>query len=796
VLGSKFCNWQLRRTRPGVIGVAVAAVALCALAGAPRAGATTGSKTVRYHGYRLEIPRSWPVFRLSASSHVCVRFNRNALYLGVPGTEQSCPAETLGRTEAILVEPTAASAKSGDGARGPLAPPVVSGADVSGGSMARIVSPTHGLTITATWRNQPAVIERALGVRTLIKLAAESRVRPAPYRAGVGQARRASPGTAGTPTPPAGSGAASPSGPASSAATPATPGEVYAGLGFDLCSTPTASQMTSWSSSYQAIGIYIGGANMACSQPNLTGSWVAQMSSAGWHLLPIYVGLQSPSNSCGCESISPSSASSEGQAAAADAVAQAQALGIGPGNPIYYDMEAYTSGSTNTPAVLAFVEAWTQQLHADAYESGVYSSDDSGIADLVSEVGTGYLEPDDIWIASWNGEETTADSNVPTGDWSEGQRIHQYDGGHNETHGGVTLNIDSDDLDGATAAAGGAEVASAPPVSTAPPTISGLAVVGQALTDGHAIWSGAPTSYAYQWEICDTAGADCTPIPGATTANLVLGEAELGDTVRVLEAATNALGTSSAASSAATGEVVAAPGLGYWVFTAEGDVLGVAGAASFGSDGDGKVASVTGMSPTPDGLGYWLVDSAGKVFPHGDAASFRAVTPERPVIGIVGAPGGGYWLFTAHGNVYNVGGAPFYGSPVRAKVASMSGMAVTPDGRGYWLVDSAGKVFRYGDAANYPAVKPTHPVIGIIAAPGHGYWLLTAYGNLYNLGGAPFYGSPARAHIAVSSITGMAASPDGRGYWLVDSAGKVFPYGDAGRFPALSAGHPVLGIVR
>ena len=111
-----------------------------------------------------------------------------------------------------------------------------------------------------------------------------------------------------------------------------------------------------WGASpYRAIGIYIGGANAACSQPNLSATWVSQESVAGWHMVPIYVGLQSPSNSCGCAGISPASASAQGTAAAQDAVVDAQAIGMGGGNPIYFDMEAYNRTSTNTAAVLAFL---------------------------------------------------------------------------------------------------------------------------------------------------------------------------------------------------------------------------------------------------------------------------------------------------------------------------------------------------------------------------------------------------------------------------------------------------------
>jgi hypothetical protein len=235
------------------------------------------------------------------------------------------------------------------------------------------------------------------------------------------------------------------------------PGGVYTGLGFDACSAPSAARMSAWSvSPYHAVGIYIGGANMACAQPSLTPEWVSEQSAAGWHLIPTYVGLQAPHNSCGCAAISPGRASVEGAAAAADAVSQAAAVGIGPGNPIYFDMESYARGGANTSAVLTFLAAWTSALHAAGYKSGLYSSAGSGISDLRSRYGTSFTEPDDIWIGDWNGQRNTASAYVPSGDWSNHQRLHQYEGAHNETHGGATINIDGNFLDGATAGASAA----------------------------------------------------------------------------------------------------------------------------------------------------------------------------------------------------------------------------------------------------------------------------------------------------------------------------------------------------
>jgi hypothetical protein len=233
-------------------------------------------------------------------------------------------------------------------------------------------------------------------------------------------------------------------------------GAVFTGLGFDACTAPSSRSMAAWGSSpYRAVGVYIGGLNRACSQPNLTSSWVASQTEAGWYLIPTYVGLQAPTSACtSCAKLSASQATAQGAAAAVDAVEDAAAIGIGPGSPIYNDMEAYTQTSSATAATLAFLEAWTQKLHSLGYLSGVYSSSSSGIEDLAGQIGTGYELPDAIWVANWNGQQNTADPAVPANAWASHQRIHQYRGGHDETWGGVTINIDNNYVDGPTVGTG------------------------------------------------------------------------------------------------------------------------------------------------------------------------------------------------------------------------------------------------------------------------------------------------------------------------------------------------------
>lgn len=480
---------QPQISRAALISIAAVGVLLLALPGTVVAKTLPGAtRTIRYHGAKVMVPASWPVFHLSAGSHVCVRFNRHAVYLGQPGTSEDCPAQAAGRTEAILISPASY--------RGGLLVPVSRlGAETQDSSMVRLTDHADRLVITATWNRDPSAIRRALGLRSLRAAALATN----------GHTLRAAriPAIEARELPRV-----------TSPSTPALPGEVYDGLGFDVCSTPSVSNMAAWgeSSPYGAIGIYIGGANAACLGGNLNAAWVSSESVAGWHMVPTYVGLQAPlvggkpSSSCGgCAPMSatPATAATQGTAAAQDAVAQAQALGIGAGNPIYYDIEQYTRSATSSGAVLTFLQAWTQQLHVSGYLSGVYSSGSSGITDLVDNYGTTYAEPDELWTASWDSSEpatppaSPANPWVPSPDWPGTHQLLQYysdPSGNAEKYGGVTIGIDRDFVDAPTAAYGSGALVSQ--VVSAPSLIVKPQANGWAyLTPS---WAGEPgiTSYA------------------------------------------------------------------------------------------------------------------------------------------------------------------------------------------------------------------------------------------------------------------------------------------------------------
>ena len=94
------------------------------------------------------------------------------------------------------------------------------------------------------------------------------------------------------------------------------------------------------------------------------------------------------------------------------------------------------------------------------------------------------------------------------------------------------------------------------PTSTAIPVISGTSRTGATLTTSNGSWTGSPTSYAYQWKRASTVGGTYNDIASATNRTYELTNADIGKFIKVSVIATNSIGPSSAALSAATSVVV------------------------------------------------------------------------------------------------------------------------------------------------------------------------------------------------------------------------------------------------
>ncbi len=216
----------------------------------------------------------------------------------------------------------------------------------------------------------------------------------------------------------------------------------------------------------------------------------------------------------------------------------------------------------------------------------------------------------------------------------------------------------------------------------------------------------------------------------------------------------------------------------------------------------GLNSPVVGIAAMPDGGGYWLVSADGGVFNFGGAGFFGSQAGEplnSPVVGMASTPDGrGYWLVSADGGVFTFGDALFFGSqggkPLHSPIVAM---AATPDGAGYWLVASDGGVFSFGDAGFYGSEggKPLDkPVVGMTTThDGAGYWLVASDGGIFSFGDAAFHGSEGSEPLD-KPIVGMSETRDGLGYRLVAADGGVFTFGDA-PFDGSEAGADLIGPV-
>jgi hypothetical protein len=159
------------RPGAGLPGVAVARLAAQVTQGG------TPVKAVRFGGYTIDVPANWPVYRLDSSPTTCVRFDRNAVYLGRPGPDQVCPAHLVGRaaTISLQVPPAAGGPAIGRPALG--GPAMGTGPSPSAlpavGDLPRVGGPVHadpqghklyatvqhpGLSISATYSGDASPI--------------------------------------------------------------------------------------------------------------------------------------------------------------------------------------------------------------------------------------------------------------------------------------------------------------------------------------------------------------------------------------------------------------------------------------------------------------------------------------------------------------------------------------------------------------------------------------------------------------------------------------------------------------
>jgi photosystem II stability/assembly factor-like uncharacterized protein len=245
---------------------------------------------------------------------------------------------------------------------------------------------------------------------------------------------------------------------------------IFIGQGFDACEIPTLSQMQTWAlgSPYEAVNLYIGGSSRACDNAALTADYLKQLHAQGWKFIPTWVGPQAPCTGYLTKmSSDPAVAYTQGVAQADLAVERLAELGLTfpdkTGSVVYYDIEYYGTNIACRNAVNSFMNGWVSQIHARGNLAGVYATHacDTGLNDFRTITNV----PDVVWIAGWyynvGDPRATYDPTASVWDWlsvcmvpdawANHQRIRQYAGDHDETWGGLTLEIDNDVLDGVVA---------------------------------------------------------------------------------------------------------------------------------------------------------------------------------------------------------------------------------------------------------------------------------------------------------------------------------------------------------
>lgn len=113
----------------------------------------------------------------------------------------------------------------------------------------------------------------------------------------------------------------------------------------------------------------------------------------------------------------------------------------------------------------------------------------------------------------------------------------------------------------------------------------------------------------------------------------------------------------------------------------------------------GMKLGVISLNRLQNGISTCGVPWSGSPRMSGDRGTAIQVAAANP--GAVGFHG--YYVVTAEGNVYNFGGAPWYGSLAARELGreNVVGMVTAPNGGGYTLVTRTGGVFPFGPQATW-----------------------------------------------------------------------------------------------
>ena len=357
-----------------------------------------------------------------------------------------------------------------------------------------------------------------------------------------------------------------------------------------------------------------------------------------------------------------------------------------------------------------------------------------------------------------------------------------------------------------------------PPANTVLPVVSPATpewASSESTTTGS--WNNKPTSYAYQWQRCNAAGAECANISGATKSTYSLVEADIAKTLVVKVTATNAAGSTSAFSKAtgkvpATGQIVeyALPEKSVPILIASGPD----GNLWFTNGGTGKVGKITtsgsvteyavsegnglvGIAAGPDG-NLWFTNynsgKIGKITTSGAITEYALPSESHPG-SIVAGPDGKLWFTNGPpnkiGKITTTGTITEYALPKESRPETI---AAGPDGNLWFTTltsDKVGKITTAGTITEYALPKESNP--GFIAAgPDGKLW----FANNNKIGKITTTGTITEYALSKEGAFGIAAGPDGN-MWFTNGStskiGRITTSGTITEFPLPASSGP-LGI--
>jgi uncharacterized protein YukE len=219
-------------------------------------------------------------------------------------------------------------------------------------------------------------------------------------------------------------------------------------------------------------------------------------------------------------------------------------------------------------------------------------------------------------------------------------------------------------------------VAAAPPINTAAPTITGTTTDGRVLTSLNGNWTGTPTiNFARQWKRCDSSGANCASITGATGTGYTLTPSDVGRTIRVEVTGSNAGGGSSATSER-TAVVAAEP-------PANGSPPAISGVARDAEILTAQPGAWTGTAPVEYAHQWLSCNSAGTACApiSGATASTYELTPgdvgHTIRVAVTGTNRGGAATVNSAQTAVVVAGPPVNSGPPSVSGTARDGQALT-----------------------------------------------------------------------------------------------------------------------